>query len=171
MTRWIMIAVATLLLTGCDILKHGEQDRPMTNEDARQASRGKLTGEDGWNLLGGSDDKEGGARLGVNSFLWRATLDTLAFMPLTAADPFGGTVLTDWYEDPSTPGERFKVNALIMNSTLRADAIKLTLFKQVYDQTAGWRDIKVSPDLAHKLENTILTRARELRVTRIMNNS
>lgn len=153
------------------MLGEGVQDTPLTNEDAREARRGKLTGEDGFNLLGSDNDKESGARLGVNSYLWRATLDTLSFMPFTAADPFGGTVLTDWYEDPSVPGERFKVNALIMDSTLRADAIKLTLFKQAYEEKAGWRDIKVSPDLARKLENTILTRARELRVNRLMDKS
>jgi len=164
--------IALLLLSGCDMLGAGVQDTPLTTEDAREARRGKLTGNDGFNLLGGSDDsKESGARLGVNSYLWRATLDTLSFMPFSAADPFGGTVLTDWYEDPATPGERFKVNALIMDSTLRADAIKLTLFKQAYGDKAGWRDIKVSPDLARKLENTILTRARELRVNRLQNES
>lgn len=128
--------------------------------------RGRLTGEDGWNLLGGSSGDDGGtagARLGVNSFLWRATLDTLSFMPLSSADPFGGVILTEWYEDPKTPGERFKVNAMILDTTLRADAVKVKLFKQA--RTAqGWQDIAVGPDLSRKLEDTVLTRARELRV-------
>lgn len=165
----LIILSSLFLVAGCDALREGTQDTPMTQEDERQERRGKLTGDDGWNLMGDSDDdKESGARLGVNSYLWRATLDTLSFMPFSSADPFGGTILTDWYEDPSAQGERFKINAIIMDSTLRADAIKLSLFKQVFDETAGWRDIKVSPDLARKLENTILTRARELRVNRLM---
>lgn len=162
------MSAAALLLVGCDALKDGVSDTPMNTEDARRAERGKLTGEDGFNLLGGSDGgKESGARLGVNSYVWRATLDTLSFMPFVSADPFGGTILTDWYEDPATPGERFKVNALILDSTLRADTVKITLFKQAYDEKAGWRDIKVNPELAHKLENTILTRAREMRVNQL----
>lgn len=169
MTKWIAIGLIALTLTGCDLLGEGVSDTPLRPEDERELRRGKLTGEDGWNLLGDSDaDTESGARLGVNSFLWRATLDTLAFMPLSSADPFGGTVLTDWYEDPNNQGERFKVNALILDATLRADAVKLTLFKQaINSKTKTWRDIKVSPELARKLENTILTRARELRVARI----
>ncbi|MDG1288013.1 MAG: DUF3576 domain-containing protein [Rickettsiales bacterium] len=172
MIKWIMIATTALFLNGCDVLKGGVNDTPLTPEDAREERRGKLTGSDGWNILGGDGGaSESGARLGVNSFLWRATLDTLAFMPFTAADPFGGTVLTDWYEDPNSPGERFKVNALILDSTLRADAIKLTLFKQAIGSEGNWRDIKVSPDLARKLENTILTRARELRVNRLRDES
>ena len=68
--------------------------------------------------------------IGVNSYLWRATLDTLSFMPLASADPFGGVIITDWYEDPKAPGERFKVNALILDRSLRADGVKLTVFKQ-----------------------------------------
>ncbi len=173
MTKWILIATTAIFLSGCDILGEGVQDTPLIGEHEREARRGKLTGADGWNLLGsGDDDKESGARLGVNSYLWRATLDTLAFMPFSAADPFGGTVLTDWYEDPDSQGERFKVNALILDSALRADAIKLTLFKQAVDsETGGWRDIKVSPELSRKLENTILTRARELRVLRLREDS
>ncbi len=169
----LILSLLTLfLLSGCDLLKNGVQDTPLTPEDAREARRGKLTGADGFNLLGGGDDdKEAGARLGVNSYLWRATLDTLSFMPFSAADPFGGTILTEWYEDPAAPGERFKINALILDSTLRADAIKLTLFKQAYAEKDGWRDIKVSPDLARKLENTILTRARELRVNNLVDKS
>ncbi len=171
MKKILLISLVLLSLTACDILKNGVQDTPLTGEDEREARRGKLTGEDGFNLLGGGDNSEDGARLGVNSYLWRATLDTLSFMPFAAADPFGGTVLTDWYEDPAVAGERFKINALIMDSTLRTDAIKLTLFKQAYDVNGGWRDIKVNPEVARKLENTILTRARELRVNRLQTKS
>ena len=141
-------------------------DRPLTSEDERRRERGRLSGEDGFNLLGGSKDGGGGgAALGVNSFLWRATLDTLSFMPISSADPFGGTVLTDWYEDPKTPGERFKVNAMITDTALRADAIKVTLFKQ-REEKGQWRDTEVNPSLPRQLEDTILTRAREIRISK-----
>ena len=103
-----------------------------------------------------------GSPIGVNSYLWRATLDTLSFMPLASADPFGGVIITDWYEDPKTPGERFKVNALILDKTLRADGVKITLFKQKMDK-GSWRDQQVDDKLAHSLEDTILTRARQLK--------
>ena len=140
-------------------------DVPLSPEKQRTIDRGRVSGDDGWSIFGGSkgDKAAAGTGIGVNSFLWRASLDTLSFMPLASADPFGGTILTDWYEDPKTPGERFKVNALINDKALRADAIKVKLFKQHLDK-GQWRDMAVSEESQRQLEDTILTRARELRV-------
>ena len=76
--------------------------------------------------------------IGVNGYLWRATLDTLAFMPLQSADPFGGTVITDWYSNPEKPDERFKATVYILDSRLRADGLKVTVFKQVRDAGGNW---------------------------------
>src|SRR3984885_942805 len=105
----------------------------------------------------------GRVTLGVNSYLWHATLDTLAFMPLQSADPFGGVVITDWYVAPNAPDERLKVTIYIMDRALRADGLKVVVFRQT--RTAGvWSDAQPSPDTAHKLEDAILTRARELRL-------
>ena len=101
--------------------------------------------------------------LGVNSYLWHATLDTLAFMPLASADPFGGVVITDWYVAPNAPDERLKVTIYILDRALRADGLKVVVFRQT--RSAGnWSDAQPSPDTAHKLEDAILTRARELRL-------
>ena len=135
-------------------------------EEKRKEERGKLTGEDGLSVGGSRRDYASYASpLGVNSYLWRATLDTLSFMPLVSEDPFGGVIITDWYEDSKTPGERFKVNALILDKTLRADGIKITLFKQTMDKKTGvWRDKKTDSADARKIEDTILTRARELKI-------
>lgn len=101
--------------------------------------------------------------LGVNSFLWHATLNTLAFMPLASADPFGGVVITDWYVAPNAPGERLKVTIYIMDRSLRADGLKVVVFRQTLTNGV-WGDAQPSPDTAHKLEDAILTRARELRL-------
>lgn len=130
----------------------------------RKESRGKLTGEDGISFGGKrKDDASSASPLGVNSFLWRATLDTLSFMPLASADPFGGVIITDWYEENGS--ERYKVNAIILDKSLRADGIKITLFKQSLDKSGKWRDIKSDPADARKIEDTILTRARELKIS------
>jgi hypothetical protein len=101
--------------------------------------------------------------LGVNSYLWHATLDTLAFMPLASADPFGGVVITDWYVAPNAPDERLKVTIYILDRALRADGLKVVVFRQTRSG-AVWSDAQPSPDTAHKLEDAILTRARELRL-------
>lgn len=120
--------------------------------------------------LFGRDKEEGAGTsgIGVNSFLWRASLDTIAFMPIASADPFGGVILTDWYENPDKPGERFKANVYILDKQLRADGIRVAVFKQTRSGKGGksgdWRDAPVPADMATSIENTILTRARELRV-------
>ena len=100
-------------------------------------------------------------QLGVNSFLWRASLETLNFMPLQEVDPFGGVIITDWYASAEAPGERFKSNVYILDTQLRADALKVSVFKQL-NQGGGWTDAPVDADTARQIENAILTRAREL---------
>jgi hypothetical protein len=101
--------------------------------------------------------------LGVNSYLWHASLDTLSFLPLVSADPFGGVIISEWYVAPSSPNERLKVTVYIMDRSLRADGLKVVVFRQV-KAAAGWQEATPSPDTAHKLEDSILTRARELRL-------
>ena len=101
--------------------------------------------------------------LGVNSYLWHASLDTLSFLPLVSADPFGGVIISEWYVAPTSPDERLKVTVYIMDRALRADGLKVVVFRQVRNGTV-WQDSTPSADTAHKLEDAILTRARELRL-------
>ena len=111
----------------------------------------------------------GGRTLGVNSYLWHATLDTLSFLPLHSADPFGGVIITDWYSDPSNPNERMRVTVYILDRRLRADGIKISTFRQTRSAD-GWVDAQVNPDTANKLEDAILVRARELRLASTPSN-
>ncbi len=128
-----------------------------------------IFGEGGFKILGGRKDKAVGAGengIDVNSFLWRATLDTISFMPLASADPFGGVILTDWYSDPSNPNERVKVNAFILGRELKADGVRVRAFRQV-QRGGAWQDAPVAQETARKLEDAILTRARELRIAHL----
>ena len=115
----------------------------------------------------GSSNKDVGAGeaalVGVNAFLWRATLDTIDFMPLASADPQGGIIITDWYAPEATPNERFKMTVYILDTRLRADGVNVSLFKQV-NTNGTWQDAGADPDTAIQLENAILNRARELKV-------
>ena len=106
----------------------------------------------------------GGAGLSVNAYLWRATLDTLSFMPLASADPYGGLIITDWYSNPEKGDERFKATVYILDTRLRADGLNVALQKQVRGADGSWRDAAVSPQTETDLENAILTKARQLRV-------
>src|SRR5580698_5086932 len=105
--------------------------------------------------------------IGVNSYLWRATLDTLAFMPLQSADPYGGVVITDWYVNPEKPGERFKATVYILDSRLRADGLTVTVFKEVANGAGGWAPSQASDQTSVDIENAILTRARQLRLSNL----
>jgi hypothetical protein len=108
--------------------------------------------------------------LGVNQELWRASLDTLNFMPLASADPFGGVIITDWYVAPTSPDERLKVTVYISDRTLRADALKIVVFRQT--RTNGvWSEAVANPATAHTLEDAVLTRARELRLATMSTSS
>jgi hypothetical protein len=111
----------------------------------------------------GGPDSETGGGIGVNGFLWRATLDTVAFMPVNSADPFGGVIITDWHAMPETPQERFKMNVYILSRSLRADGVRVAVFRQVQDGAGGWFDAPVPDDASARIEDAILMRARQLR--------
>ncbi len=136
-------------------------------DDRINEEGGLLFGTPVW-LIGGPDERAAqagsGGGIGVNAFLWRASLDTIDFMPLTSADPFGGVIITDWYAPPNAPDERLKVNVFIMDTTLRADALKASVFRQTRRNDGSWQDAPVESGTARQLEDTILTRARELRI-------
>ncbi|WP_395649510.1 DUF3576 domain-containing protein [Brevundimonas sp.] len=102
------------------------------------------------------------AGIGVNAYLWRATLDTLSFMPLMTADPWGGVVNYDWYVNPQTPNERFKATVFILDTRLRADALNVTVTKEVKDASGAWTSAPVAAQTETDLENAILTKARQL---------
>jgi hypothetical protein len=110
----------------------------------------------------GQDSSAGGGGLGVNAFLWRATLDTLSFMPLASVDPFGGVIITDWHAPGGVSNERFKATAYVLGRQLRSDGVRIAIFRQVRGP-GGWVDAPVSTATAAELEDKVLTRARELR--------
>ena len=107
------------------------------------------------------------APIGVNGYLWRASLDTLAFMPLSSADPYGGVIITDWYVNPEKLDERFKCTVYILDTRLRADGLTVTVFKQVRDASGAWVDAASSDQTSIDIENAILTRARQLRLSNV----
>lgn len=106
----------------------------------------------------------GAGGVAVNAYLWRAALETIDFMPLAQSDPFGGVIITDWYSPPEAPDERFKLNVHIRDRDLRADGLKVSLFRQVRGDNGAWTDAPVEPAAATSIEDDILTRARELRI-------
>ncbi|NVN09821.1 DUF3576 domain-containing protein, partial [Nguyenibacter vanlangensis] len=120
--------------------------------------RNHLLSED--RSAGGGDDQIGSS--GVNAYLWRGAIDTLSFMPFSSADAVGGVILTDWYTPPATQNERFKITAYILSRNLRSDAIRISVFRQVFAD-GQWTDTPVAPNVVSDITSRILTRARQLR--------
>lgn len=140
--RALTVVLSALLLTACG--SSGDPQDTTAGTTAISGDSGRIT-------------------LGVNSYLWHATLDTLAFMPMASADPYGGVIITDWYSAPQNPDERMKLTIYILDRRLRADGLRVAVFRQTRS-AGGWADAQVNPDTATKLEDAILTRARELRL-------
>lgn len=162
--------LAAVAITGCglgdpDTVYPSSANRSRTGDSYNPGQ--SAFGQSGLDLLnlGGDEDGGGGGGggIGVNAFLWRASLDTIAFMPLASADPFGGVIITDWYSPPESPDERFKVNLFILDQRLRADGLRASVFRQRRG-AQDWQDVSAGPDTATELENAILTRARQLRI-------
>ncbi len=165
--RFLLFSVLVVagLVAGCGGIR-GVVDEAdvMTTEDRRLQSNTGVFG-DTFGILGGGKKKaEAAGGIGVNAFLWRATLDTVRFMPITNADPFGGVVITDWHTpDMAARNERFKLNVFILGRTLRADGVRVAVFRQALDASGGWRDAPVDAEAAIGIEDAILTKARQLR--------
>ena len=158
---WAALALA-LALAGCS---SDNTYQPAPDRDAAE-NRETIFSDGGLGLaLFGDEKRDGtGGAVAVNAFLWRASLDTIAFMPLTSVDPFGGVIITDWYAPPETPDERFKVNVYILGRTLRADGLRVSVFRQTRAAGAEWRDTAVGVEVPTEFENAILSRARDLRL-------
>lgn len=113
-----------------------------------------------------ANESGGKVQTSVNRYLWRASLDTIVSMPIETADPVAGLITTEWYGNPQVPSERYKTNVYILDTALRADALRVSVFRQVMTE-AGWVDAPTNPATAREIENVILTRARQLRLNRI----
>jgi hypothetical protein len=174
--------VGVIGITGCSDTKlvgeYPDRDPKAgdyTPDDHRKRRENSLFGQSGLSF-GGKDKAEqpgegGSGGIGVNGFLWRASLDTVSFMPVASADPFGGVIITDWHTMPETPDERFKVNVYILGRSLRADGVRVSVFRQVRGGGGSWVDAPVAEVTGLKIEDAILTRARQLRFAALQQQS
>jgi hypothetical protein len=163
----LVVLISLLLPAACEGVRT-EATYPSDQSELEKKIKGKITGEEGIVLFGGRGSSRppgaGASPIGVNSYLWRASLDTISFMPLASADPFGGVIITDWYAPPESQGERFKLNIYLLGSDLRADGVRAAVFRQLRERQGTWADAPVDEQTATDLENAILTRARQLRI-------
>lgn len=157
------------LLLGSLALNACSSTHPTTNTDIYNPETAGLPGAMGTSSSaplfafgkGTGGSSPAATQIQVNAYLWRATLDTLSFMPLVSADPFGGVIITDWYTPAAAPNERFKANAYILSKQLTANAVQVSVFHQVL-QDGQWVDAPVDPNTASGLEDRILAQAADL---------
>jgi hypothetical protein len=173
-----LAVVALSVLAACNVgdpsaIKERDLDQGRGTKDAASQGLGGQNREQGTlfgpgGLFGSKTDKQtndNGTGVAVNAFLWRASLDTINFIPLVSADPFGGVIITDWYTPAESPNERMKVQITILDRQLRADGVHVSVFKQQLNpKGGGWIDAQVDPHTNTDIEDAILTRARQLRI-------
>lgn len=188
LTRTACCVLLGLALAACSTVSV-ESDYPDTGEAATEESGSVFDLFDLSGLLGGRNgdddkvDKDAPASttqasgsqstgaparpqgIGVNADLWRAALDTVSFLPLAEADPIGGTIITDWYNDPGETNERVKLTVIISSLDLRADAVRIALFREKRTQ-GRWTTVAASSRAARQLENIVLTKARDYAIAR-----
>lgn len=151
MARIVTLALAAgcaLSLAGCGFIRD-DINKTFGNEPANDIRRNDIAASQV-------------TTIGVNAYLWRAALDTLSFAPLAQTDSNGGVIVTDWYANPQNPSERVKITAAILDANLRADALRVTAAREVL-QNGQWLAAPVTAATVQRLEEIILTRARDLR--------
>lgn len=158
MLKFIVMILSVFLIQCTHISNPTTDPLPKTAKEERSSNFGKLFGDLTF-LPFGSKDKP---VIGVNTYLWRASLDALSFMPLTSADPFGGIIITDWYTSAKNPHERFKVTIFIIGRQLQSNALQIKIFRQLYEKNQ-WRDAAVKTASIDALEETIFKRARHIK--------
>ena len=161
--RLLSVLFLGIGLSACSTDYTPEEIKTESSDDRRNAGMGKFLGEDTLNFGGPKKREQEDTGLGVNSYLWRASLDTISFMPIASADPFGGVIITDWYSPPQSPQERLKINIFILDRQLRSDGLKVSIFRQELTSSGQWMDQAIDPQTTKDLENAILARARHFR--------
>jgi len=173
--RSAAILIFAGLTVGCGSNQRYEADtagpRPGPQREYDPARETSVFGEGGLSIGTLNSGRTGGTlgepeegRLPVNKYMWQAALDTLSFLPLASTDPFTGVIATDWGATPEAPGERFKVTAFIVSPVLSAASLKVAVYREAVNADGIWLPAQVSPETARKLEDAILTRARQIRI-------
>lgn len=169
MTRFLVAFFLACFLSACSgKVEHNYSDyHPQVGEDLRDSKMSSIItkNQDPIMLYGpkkGSSENATASGM-ANSYLWKATLESVAFMPLISSDSNGGAIITDWYSSPESPNEQFKFNIFILNSELQISSIKVVAFKQVRHGSGNWHYVKASKELSNDIEDSILKKAVALK--------
>lgn len=147
--------------------RSGPQNRYDPNAEGLFGEGGFTFGKLASGELLDGDAAAKGSAAPVNKFLWQASLDTVSFMPLASTDPFTGVIATDWSSTEAAPGERFKVTIYLTSPELSATSVNVAVYRQIRDDSGNWIQTAVDPATPRRLEDAILTRARQIRIAEL----
>ena len=144
------------------------KNKALSDAETRLSTGGGLFGNDGLTFFGNENEEVSGsgfATVGmpINPYLWSASLETLSFIPLSSADPFGGTIFTDWYSSESNENERCKINVFIKGAELKTQNLRVSSFCEVF-KNSKWVGIGTNNQDNISLENAILNKAKKLKL-------
>lgn len=168
--KYVFSLLSLSLLAGCSSLTDEQKapDRsPKSRYDERIEDSGFLFGDDFLSLGGAKKKHQSGSGSGassVNTYLWKASLEALHTMPLQSADAVGGVIITEWYTSTPSSNDRIKICVFIKDIALRADGLKVTVYKQVKDKNGQWSSSSLDDVTSRQIEDIILTKARDLRI-------
>ncbi len=138
---------------------------PMGRQEERKENFGKILGDDAFRIdLARGNPSNGSGMMGVNPHLWKASFETVHFIPLVSSDAVGGVIITDWYTSPNAPNERLKITIRIIGTELKTDALSVSVFKQIKSTKQEWAPAQADEKLARDFEDVILSRARDIRI-------
>ena len=170
MSRALLFVVGASLLAGCAGLPAGERPELLDDREIRRQKRGSVFDTIGaiqaGNVRIGPEGGENALVGAVNRHLWRASLDTLAFMPIVSTDPFTGVIATDWASTPDAPGERLKATVYVTSTDLTPQSLRVAVFREVL-QNGQWVAAPVAEETPRRIEDAILVRARQLRIAEV----
>ncbi len=163
---FLQLCMLALLASCASEPKHKkDKQKPAVPQTPRERRNEKMGGTIFDEPLFTTAPKKAESSIGINSYLWKSTLDALAFMPKQSTDPFGGTVITEWWSPIETPKERLKIEVVILGRELRSDALRVSIFRQKKDAKNQWVEQAVDPKTIARFEETILAGARKIRLT------
>ena len=164
---FFVLITALFVLNACDSVKTesaAKYPHSRAGEVVYTGEEESIFGDEGIDLFGNNKEEVNtGNGIGVNKYLWQASLETLSFIPIASADPFGGVVLTDWYVPDAAKNERFKTQVFLKGTDLKASNVKVSVLKQIKKEDT-WESAPVAEDTHTKMEDAILTKARTLRI-------
>ena len=170
-----LLTILSVVISSCSVLPTPTSSETARDQERKANDQGSFfsgkseSGVKLGDLLGGN---QSGGALPINALLWRAALDTVSVMPLDSVDTFGGTIITEWYAHPDDPTKRIKIAIFILDQELRADAVKVqTYLQQRPEGMFEWQDIGRDDGLSNRIEELILTRAREIRAASILESN